>query len=59
MGFPMTGKGLKRWRLRKGLTQREVAERLGVNRMTVSRYERGAIRLTGLRLAQVTALLKE
>ncbi len=58
-GGGMTGKGLKRWRLRKGLTQQEVAERLGVNRMTVSRYERGKIQLTGLRKAQVIILTRE
>lgn len=35
---------LKTWRLRQGLTQRQVAERFGVSRYTIMRAERaGAI----------------
>jgi transcriptional regulator with XRE-family HTH domain len=37
----LTGRELRRQRLRLGLTQRELAERLGMARNTITRYERG------------------
>ncbi len=39
--MPLTGRELRRQRLRLGLTQRELAERLGMARNTITRYERG------------------
>lgn len=38
------------WRLRSGLTQEELAERLGVSQATVSAIERGDQRVTVLQL---------
>lgn len=38
----MNGKDLTLWRKKWGLTQRELAKSLGVDVMTVSRWERGA-----------------
>lgn len=37
----MTSDELRAWRKRKGYSQRELAEILGVDTMTVSRWERG------------------
>ncbi len=37
----MTGRDLRNRRLHLGLTQRELAERLGMARNTITRYERG------------------
>jgi transcriptional regulator with XRE-family HTH domain len=37
----LTGRELRRRRLHLGLTQKELAERLGMNRNTITRYERG------------------
>ncbi|WP_203654633.1 helix-turn-helix domain-containing protein [Demequina activiva] len=42
-----------------GLSQARVALELGVSRMTVSRWERGARRPRGLRLVAYTALLSD
>jgi len=38
----MTGKDLKAWRKRWGLSQAALAKRLGVIRLTVTRWESGA-----------------
>jgi transcriptional regulator with XRE-family HTH domain len=37
----LTGRELRKQRLLLGLTQRELAERLGMARNTITRYERG------------------
>jgi len=37
----LTGRELRRQRLLLGLTQQELAERLGMARNTITRYERG------------------
>lgn len=39
----VTGQGLRKRRLLLGLTQRELAERLGMARNTITRYERGLL----------------
>jgi transcriptional regulator with XRE-family HTH domain len=38
----MTGKELKEWRRKQGLSQEGLAQRLGVIRLTVARWETGA-----------------
>jgi transcriptional regulator with XRE-family HTH domain len=38
---PMTGDDLLRWRKRHGLTQKELADFLGVRNMTIYRWECG------------------
>lgn len=40
--LPKLGKELKRLRLKKGKSQGEVAESLGIHRNSVSRYEAGS-----------------
>jgi DNA-binding transcriptional regulator YiaG len=42
----MTRTDVQRLRRRLGLTQVELAERLGVHPLTVSRWERGQVRVT-------------
>jgi transcriptional regulator with XRE-family HTH domain len=37
----VTGRELRKQRLRLGLTQAQLATRLGLNRMSISRYENG------------------
>jgi transcriptional regulator with XRE-family HTH domain len=37
----MTGQKLKEWRRKRGLTQEDLARRLGVIRLTVARWETG------------------
>lgn len=41
----MTGAGLRDWRRRHGLTQALAADRLGIQAVTVSQYERGVRRV--------------
>ncbi len=38
----MTGQELKEWRRMRGLTQEDLARRLGVIRLTVARWETGS-----------------
>lgn len=50
----MTNAELRRWRVTRGLTQVQLAERLGVTSTTVARWERGEMEIaqpTMLRLA--------
>ena len=42
----MTGTEVRRLRRRLGLTQAQLAARLGVHKLTVSRWERGQVRVT-------------
>jgi DNA-binding transcriptional regulator YiaG len=53
----MTGKEVKRIRARLGLTQAQLAEKLGVARVTVARWEVGllGIRETTARLLKIIA----
>ena len=44
----MTSDELKRLRLVLGLTQQQVAERLGTTRMSITRYENGKRRISGV-----------
>lgn len=44
----MTGRELRRIRLRLGLTQAQMANKLGIARDSVGRYERDAARITKL-----------
>jgi transcriptional regulator with XRE-family HTH domain len=52
------GQRLKRIRLQRGLTQVEIAEKLGITQGVVSEYERGAVRLHGALLAAFAKALK-
>ena len=64
--MPWNAATLKRLRERRGLTQQQLAERVGVHRVTVAKLETGALRpgvdvLEGLAKAlnvKVTDLLK-
>lgn len=42
--------GLKELRLKRGLTQRELAERIGVTRQRVAAFETGARKTSGMSL---------
>lgn len=52
------GERLKELRRRRGVTQVELAEKLGLSQALVSAYERGALRLHGVLLAALAATLK-
>jgi transcriptional regulator with XRE-family HTH domain len=41
----LTGRGLRKERLLLGLTQQQLAARLGMNRNTITRYERGFLKI--------------
>jgi len=60
MPEPLTAADLKSYRERLGLTQAQLAARLGVDAMTVSRWERGAqgIRHAAALRLQLEALLR-
>jgi transcriptional regulator with XRE-family HTH domain len=51
----VTGAQLRRLRLKRELTQLQLAERLGVRANTVARWERGELRITAItaRLVQL------
>jgi len=48
---------LARLRKERGITQQELAERLGVSQPIVSDYERGALRLHGELIVKLTRIL--
>ncbi len=47
------GKAVKYWRLIEGFKQREIAEKLGVNRPYIAKLERG---LVGVAIKQINAM---
>lgn len=51
------GRAIAQARLQQGLTQEQVAERLGVEQETISRFERGAVLPPLGRLAELSDLL--
>jgi transcriptional regulator with XRE-family HTH domain len=52
------GRRLQEIRKRRGLTQVELAEKLGINQSLVSQYERGALRLHGALVAAFAKALR-
>lgn len=52
------GKHLREIRRRRGLTQGELAEKLGLNQPLVSQYERGGIRLSATLIAALAKVLR-
>lgn len=52
-----TGAGLKALRERAGLTQRELASRLGIQQPAVARWEAGRVRIPVNRLEEIVAEL--
>lgn len=53
----LVGKKLKQARLDKGLSQKELAELMGITRIVVSSYERGRLRITVQFLLKVCKIL--
>ncbi len=51
------GRRLKELRLRQGMTQAQVAERVGLNQPLISQYERGDVRLHGALVARLAKAL--
>jgi transcriptional regulator with XRE-family HTH domain len=51
------GARLARLRKERGITQAELAQRLGISQPMVSDYERGALRLHGELILELTAIL--
>ncbi len=54
----LIGKRLQELRKQQGLTQVELAEKLGINQSLVSQYERGDLRLHGTLVAALATVLK-
>ena len=52
------GKRLQEIRKRRGLSQTEVAERLGIHQSLISQYERGYLRLNGALIVRLAAVLQ-
>lgn len=50
--------GMQRWRQFRGLSQDQLAEKLGVHKQTVSCWERGAKQPCAKTLVQIADLLK-
>jgi transcriptional regulator with XRE-family HTH domain len=51
------GKRLQQLRKRRGLSQVEVAKRLGIHQSLISQYERGYLRLHGALVVRLAAVL--
>lgn len=58
LGSETVGQRLARLRKEQGLTQAELAERIGINQTSVSDYETGRLRLSDEMLARVALALK-
>lgn len=56
-GQETLGERLARFRRERGLTQVELAQRLGIAQPVVSDYERGELRLHGQLIVKLTAIL--
>jgi len=56
-GIETIGQRLARLRRERGLTQVELAQRLGIAQPVVSDYERGELRLHGQLIVKLTAIL--
>jgi transcriptional regulator with XRE-family HTH domain len=54
----LIGDRLRELRKKRGLTQTEIAERLGINQTLVSQYERGKLRLHGALIAALARALR-
>lgn len=52
------GKRLQEIRKRKGLSQLEVAQQLGIHQSLISQYERGYLRMHGALLVRLAQVLK-
>lgn len=52
------GRRLRDARIRRGMTQAELAQRLGIDQSLVSEYERGVVRVHGALLAGLAQILK-
>ncbi len=57
-GSETMGQRVARLRKERGITQQELAERLGVSQPIVSDYERGALRLHGDLIVKLTEILR-
>lgn len=55
---PAKRRSLQEIRKRRGLSQVEVAERLGIHQSLISQYERGYLRLHGALLVRLAQVLK-
>ena len=54
----LVGRNLRVYRLRKGLSQTELAEQLGVSFQQVQKYENGSNRVSSGRLLQVSSIME-
>jgi transcriptional regulator with XRE-family HTH domain len=52
------GRRLKEARVRRGMTQVELAQKLGIDQSLISEYERGVVRVHGALLAGIAQILK-
>src|ERR1051326_7851537 len=53
----MVGRNVRVWRMRKGLTQEQLANRLGITFQQVQKYEAGANRIGTGRLVKIAGIL--
>jgi len=51
------GQGVKHWRLKRGYTQEELAEKIGITRQVVLQYEKGTRRISIEKLYAITEAL--